>query len=81
MFITTKEEAAEVLNNIITEVSGHEYISNDSSLEDDLDIDSLEKIEIIIHCEREFNVEIRDSEIEHAYTVGQLMEVIWKKLS
>ena len=47
--------------------------------DDEMDMDSLDYMTIIVECEKTFNIEINDYEIEHIYTVGNLIKLIEKK--
>lgn len=48
---------------------------------DDLGLDSLDVVEIIMECERDFNVEIPDEDADKIKTVGQVVDYLEKKLS
>jgi acyl carrier protein len=50
-----------------------------SSLSKDLDIDSLQIIQVIIEMEKEFEVEIADIDVKKIVTVADLMALITKK--
>ena len=47
--------------------------------DDEMDMDSLDYMTIIVECEKAFNININDYEIEHIYTVGNLIKLIEKK--
>lgn len=45
----------------------------------DLGADSLDEIELLMDCEREFNIHIEDEEAEKTKTVQELIDFIYKK--
>ncbi|MBA7549928.1 Acyl carrier protein [subsurface metagenome] len=49
-------------------------ITEDSSLVDDLDTDSLDMIELIMAFEEEFGIEIQDKDAERIKTVGDVIK-------
>ena len=53
-----------------------EDIALEDNLESDLDMDSLDIVEMAITCEEEFGIEISDNEIEKIRTVGDLVKCI-----
>ena len=53
-----------------------EQITLESDFIDDLDIDSLDLVELIMGIEEEFNIEIPDGEAEKVVTVGDVVEYI-----
>jgi acyl carrier protein len=52
----------------------------DSNLIDDLDIDSLELVDLTMEFENEFDVEIEDDQVEKIKTVGDIVNLIKEKL-
>jgi len=68
---------------IIAEYTGVEVekIDDQSSFIDDLGCDSLDLIEVTMACEEEFDIEIRDDEIEKIDTVLSALSLIESKLS
>lgn len=52
-----------------------EHISLDDTLED-LDLDSLDKVELCMEIEKEFNLSIPDEELENFYTVRNIVEYL-----
>lgn len=57
-----------------------EKITMDSNLIDDLDIDSLELVDLTMEFENEFNVEIEDDQVEKIKTVGDIVNLIKEKI-
>lgn len=60
--------------NIINEELGVDAKSEDTF--DDLYVDSLDLIEIIIECEKEFSYPITDDKAQNLKTVGDLVNLI-----
>ncbi len=52
----------------------------DANIFDDLNADSLDAIEIVMHCEERFGLEMTETELEGVYTVGDLVALIEKTL-
>lgn len=57
-----------------------EKITMESNLIDDLDIDSLELVDLTMEFESEFDVEIEDDEVEKIKTVGDIVNLVKSKL-
>jgi len=53
-----------------------ELIKEDSLLKEDLGADSLHEVELTIEFEREFDIDIPDSDIENVKTVGDFIQVL-----
>jgi len=51
----------------------------ESVLETDLDLDSLDRLEIAIALEEEFSIEIPDPELDRCTTVADLIALLAKK--
>ena len=51
-------------------------ITSDTSISDDLGADSLDVVDLVMTLEDEFDVEIRDEEVENIRTVGALVKYI-----
>lgn len=52
-----------------------------AQLSQDLDLDSLDTVELTLGLEKRFNVELPDSDLEDVVTVGDVVELIVKKRS
>lgn len=46
----------------------------------DLDVDSLQRVELVMDLERYFDIRIEDEEIENINSVDELVELLNKKL-
>lgn len=55
-------------------------IEEGHDLKNDLDIDSLEKTELLMECEKCFDVDIRDEDYGGIQTVKDLADFIWNKI-
>ncbi len=53
-----------------------EELKSGSSLEDDLNADSLDAVEIIIELEKEFGIRIEDEDADKCKTVGDVYELV-----
>jgi acyl carrier protein len=56
-------------------LDGSDVITSDTKFTD-LDMDSLDSIELLMEIEEEFNIEINDDEWETTTTVGQAVSVV-----
>jgi len=79
-----REEIERKVIDIIEDTTGIdmecEEIDNDTNFRGNLGFDSLDEIELIILCEKEFNIAIKDEDIEHIETFGQLLDTAEKLL-
>ena len=60
--------------NIVSEVIGVDAKSEDTF--EDLYADSLDLVEIVIECEKEFSYPITDDKVQNLKTVGDLVNLI-----
>ena len=51
----------------------------DTSLRDDLGLDSLQAVTVVMALEQEFDVEVDDQEIDGLRTVGDILELLARK--
>lgn len=51
-------------------------INHNSKLDQDLDIDSIDKIELLMDIEREFNICIPDADFEEVETVSDVYKIV-----
>lgn len=76
-------EKKEVLEAIKQELSsrGHEVdgLTESTKLQEDLDLDSLDAVELVSSLEEKFNVEIPDDELDDVLTVGDTVELVQAK--
>lgn len=59
---------------------GEVDINSETNFKEELDIDSLDAVEIIMAIEDEFNVEIADEVAEKLSTVGELVDYILSQI-
>ena len=57
-----------------------EKVTMEAKLEEDLDIDSLDIVEVVMAFEDEFEIEIDDEELTDVGTVGQAVNLLHSKL-
>jgi len=74
-----QEDIKNKVNQSISEVMGLDYeLIPGTRLKEDLGADSLDIIEIIIHMEEDFGIEIDDNIIDDLESVGDIQEYIVK---
>ena len=78
----TKEEIAAWVRQAITDVVGytHSEITDEKSLDVDLGIDLLEKVELALDAEERFGISISNKEAKETNTVGALIGIVVRKL-
>lgn len=72
----------EKVKSILSELSNEEIIENDSSLQDDLMLDSLAMVMLLINIEEAFNIELDESDMNplELIVVQDLIDMINKYL-
>ena len=55
-------------------------IDPETLLKNDLGFDSLDKVELVIECEKEFKIAITNQDQEKITTVGEIVDYIEKKV-
>lgn len=68
-----EEKVIDIVKDVLS-MEGEKVTSEDTF--DDLYADSLDLIEIIIECEKEFGYSIRDDKAQNLKTVGDLVNLI-----
>lgn len=58
-----------------------EEIKLNDSFEDNLGMDSLDKVELVMHTEEDFAIEIADDEAEKILTVEQAIDFVKRKVA
>lgn len=76
--IKIKKELFTILDNMGIKTDG---ASENSHLRNDLGIDSLDMVEILMDCEKWFNIHISDDEAEKCSIVDDVVELIYTKKS
>ena len=66
---------------IIQERQGEDFVVTENlSLKDDLDADSVDLMEFILTIEDEFGIEISDEEIDNLNSVADVLEIIKNRI-
>ena len=74
-----REEVIGIVSDIIKEQLGVSDVALDAKLKEDLGADSLDQVEMVMHAEEKFNIEIADEELESITTVNEFVEFVCKK--
>lgn len=66
------------IKNLLSDKSGlnFEKVFDDSKLEDDLDLDSLDLVEIVMELEKMYDVTIPDEDYHQGMIVADLYEIV-----
>ena len=71
----------EVVINLIQGMGFEDInISDDQSLKNDVGFDSLDKVDLVIRCEREFGIRFFDEDHEAIKTIGDIVSYIEDKV-
>ena len=66
---------------IIQERQGEDFVVTENlSLKDDLDADSVDLMEFVLTIEDEFGIEISDEEIDNLQSVADVLEIIKNRI-
>ena len=66
---------------IIQERQGEDFVVTENlSLKDDLDADSVDLMEFVLTVEDEFGIEISDEEIDNLQSVADVLEIIKNRI-
>ena len=77
----TEKQIFDRVVTIIQERKGEDFIVTENlSLKDDLDADSVDLMEFILTIEEEFGIEISDEEIDNLHSVADVLAVIKNKI-
>lgn len=74
-----REEVTGIVIDTIKEQLGVSDVALDAKLKEDLGADSLDQVEMVMHAEEKFNIEITDEELADITTVNEFVEFICKK--
>jgi acyl carrier protein len=79
----TRTEIEEIVKNFLIEdiEVEEDAIKPDSTLKDDLGIDSLDFVDIVVIVERNFGFKINPEEMQGVQTLGQFCDYIESKVS
>lgn len=70
----------ERLIDILKHQTGHTEIDENTRFIEDLNLDSLDMVEIVMEVEEEFDIDVYDGEVDNLKTVGEAIAFIEKKL-
>lgn len=70
----TLEKVSEIIDTVLGFTS--DEITLESNIENDLGADSLDKVELIIECEKAFDIQIPDEKAESVQTIGDVVNLI-----
>ena len=77
----TDQQIFDRIVTIIQERQGEDFVVTENlSLKDDLDADSVDLMEFVLTVEDEFGIEISDEEIDHLQSVTDVIETIKGKI-
>ena len=77
-----KDPVDSIVRDVLSEKTGIDFqlIQPDSSIDDDLNIDSLDFTEIIMEIEKKFRIKITDEESEKFRTVAHISHFVKSKI-
>ena len=77
----TEQQIFDRIVTIIQERQGEDFIVTENlSLNDDLDADSVDLMEFVLTVEDEFGIEISDEEIDNLQSVADVLEIIKNRI-
>ncbi|EHI75340.1 acyl carrier protein [Streptococcus tangpeifui] len=74
----TRNEIFDKISQMIKEQMHHEdmEVTEDTSLKDELGVDSIDLMEFVVNLEDEFSVEIPDDDIEDIVKLGDMLDYL-----
>lgn len=77
----TEQQIFDRIVTIIQERQGEDFVVTENlSLKDDLDADSVDLMEFVLTIEDEFGIEISDEEIENLQSVADVLAIIKNRI-
>jgi len=77
----TDQQIFDRIVTIIQERQGEDFVVTENlSLKDDLDADSVDLMEFVLTVEDEFGIEISDEEIDNLQSVADVLEIIKNRI-
>ena len=77
----TEQEIFDRVVTIIQERQGEDFVVTENlSLKDDLDADSVDLMEFVLTIEDEFGIEIDDEEIDNLQSVADVLAIIKNRI-
>ena len=77
----TEQQIFDRIVTIIQERQGEDFVVTENlSLKDDLDADSVDLMEFVLTIEDEFGIEISDEKIDNLQSVADVLEIIKNRI-
>ena len=77
----TEQQIFDRIVTIIQERQGEDFVFTENlSLKDDLDADSVDLMEFVLTIEDEFGIEISDEEIDQLQSIADVLKAIKEKI-
>ena len=77
----TEQQIFDRIVTIIQERQGEDFVATENlSLKDDLDADSVDLMEFVLTIEDEFGIEIDDEEIDNLQSVADVLAIIKNRI-
>ena len=77
----TEQQIFDRIVTIIQERQGEDFVVTENlSLKDDLDADSVDLMEFVLTIEDEFGIEIADEEIDNLQSVADILAIIKNRI-
>lgn len=76
--MTRSEIEIIVGNHLANKLDLERAVKETDLLKEDLDMDSLDQVELIMDMEKEFKINLPDEEAAEVHTVGQMIDLITK---
>ena len=77
----TEQQIFDRIVTIIQECQGEDFVVTENlSLKDDLDADSVDLMEFVLTIEDEFGIEIGDEEIDNLQSVADVLAIIKNRI-
>ncbi len=77
----TEQQIFDRIVTIIQECQGEDFVVTENlSLKDDLDADSVDLMEFVLTIEDEFGIEISDEEIDNLQSVADVLAIIKNRI-
>ncbi len=76
-----KEQIKNKIKEIVADKNGIEIsnVKDDSHLQNDLGLDSLDRVELFMELEKQFKLTFTDEEAEKALTINEITELVEQK--
>lgn len=74
------EKVKEILEPYVKNQEAFDSLSEDTSILDDLQVNSARLVDIILAFEDEFDIEVDDESADQVVTIGDALELIREKL-